>query len=238
MNPDFVITGGDLVMDALWQSFDRADSLYNMYNRIINGLTMPVYNTIGNHDIFGWNSLTSVDPDHPEYGKKMFENRIGPRYQVIEHNGWKIFILDSVEKNRGSYKGSVDSLQMIWIQEELRSTPKDMPLVISVHIPFISAEAQILFGSLQANEEYEVITNSREVLELFNDHNLRLVLHGHPHNFEYIHVFGKTFVTGGAVCGSWWKGDYYGTEEGFLLVHVEGDEFSWEYVDYGWEVDQ
>jgi hypothetical protein len=25
-------------------------------------------------------------------------------------------------------------------------------------------------------------------------------------------------------------------EEGFLMVDVHGDDFSWEYVDYGWEV--
>ena len=31
LNPDFVITGGDLIMDALGQSFERSDSLYNFY---------------------------------------------------------------------------------------------------------------------------------------------------------------------------------------------------------------
>ena len=29
--PDFVITGGDLIMDALEQTYERADSLYNLY---------------------------------------------------------------------------------------------------------------------------------------------------------------------------------------------------------------
>ena len=30
LNPAFVITGGDLIMDALGQSYGRADSLYNI----------------------------------------------------------------------------------------------------------------------------------------------------------------------------------------------------------------
>jgi len=30
LNPDFVITGGDLVMDSLGQSFEKADQLYNL----------------------------------------------------------------------------------------------------------------------------------------------------------------------------------------------------------------
>ena len=42
LNPDFVITGGDLIMDAL-----------------------------GNHKIFGLYSYSSVNPPHPEYGKKI-----------------------------------------------------------------------------------------------------------------------------------------------------------------------
>ena len=31
LNPDFVLTGGDLIMDALGQTKERADSLYQLY---------------------------------------------------------------------------------------------------------------------------------------------------------------------------------------------------------------
>ena len=44
LNPDFVITGGDLIMDALGVSFNRADSLYTLYNNICEEFKMPVYN--------------------------------------------------------------------------------------------------------------------------------------------------------------------------------------------------
>ena len=49
LDPDFVITGGDLIMDALGQSFGRADSLYNLYQTMLPLFKMPVYNTMGNH---------------------------------------------------------------------------------------------------------------------------------------------------------------------------------------------
>ena len=29
--------------------------------------------------------------------------------------------------------------------------------------------------------------------------------------------------------------EYYGTDEGYLKVNIDGDDFDWEYVDYGWE---
>ena len=71
--PDFVITGGDLVMDALGARYGQADSLYNLYLETCKGFTMPVHNTMGNHEIFGIYPSSGASPDNPEYGEKMFE---------------------------------------------------------------------------------------------------------------------------------------------------------------------
>src|SRR5512133_3578605 len=35
MKPDFILTGGDLIMDALGQRYGRADSLYNLYQEVV-----------------------------------------------------------------------------------------------------------------------------------------------------------------------------------------------------------
>ena len=237
INSDFVITGGDLIMDALGQRYSRADSLYNIYTGMIKGFKMPVYNTMGNHEIWGWYKESGADTTNPEFGKKMFEKRIGPLYQAFEHKDWKFFLLNSVQKNgTGGYMGTIDTLQRAWIREELSRTPADIPIVISTHIPFITTEAQIFGGSLKPNSAWETIANSKEVLALFKNHNLKLVLQGHLHFYEYMYVFGTTYITGGSVAASWWEGPYYGTEEGFLVVKVNGEKFSWEYKDYGWNV--
>jgi hypothetical protein len=43
-------------------------------------------------------------------------------------------------------------------------------------------------------------------------------------------------ITAGAVCASWWNGAFHGTEEGFLLVHIDkNNQFKWEYIDMGWD---
>lgn len=237
LKPDFVITGGDLIMDALGVSYERSDSLYDIYNEMIKGFGMPAYHTIGNHEIYGWYERSGADPGHPEFGKKMFEARIGKRYQVFEHGGWKFFILDSVEDNgEGGYKGGIDEGQLQWIEAELSRTDKAQPLAISVHIPLITVGAQVFAGATEPNPPGIVVTNSKEVLELFKDHNLKLVLQGHLHYLEDIYVFGTHFITAGAVSGRWWQGPNLETEEGFLMVEVNGDDFGWEYIDYGWEV--
>lgn len=237
LKPDFVITGGDLVMDALGQTYERADSLYHIYTTMMTEFNMPVFNTMGNHEIYGWYVLKDGDTNHPEYGKKMFENRIGPRFQRIDRFGWIIFILDSVVKDStgDGYEGGVDAVQIAWLREQLASIGAETPIIISLHIPLLTTEAQILRGATAANDRNEVVVNSKEVIDLFNGHNLKLVLQGHLHYYESLHVFGTNYVTAGAVSAAWWEGPFLGTEEGFLLLKAKGDEISWEYVDYGWQ---
>ena len=238
INPDFVITGGDLIMDALGQSFERSDSLYNIYNEAQNRFNVPVYNTKGNHEIFGIYEKSGISNSHPEYENKMFENRIGKRYYSFDHKGWHFMILDGIEDTgESSYIGKVDSLQMEWIKSDLAKIDNSTPIAISIHIPFITAETQLASGSLEPNRPTTTITNSKEVLGLFDDYNLKLALQGHLHIVEDIYARGTHFLTGGAVSSGWWGGPYNGMEEGFLVVKIDGEEIDWEYFDFGWEVE-
>jgi 3',5'-cyclic AMP phosphodiesterase CpdA len=237
LNPDFVITGGDLIMDALGQRYSRADSLYTLYTSQIRQFRMPVYNTLGNHEIYGIYKKSGADPAHPEYGEKMFEKRLGPSYYAFDHKGWKFMILNSPEDTKkSSYIGLIDQPQMDWIKEELKKTDPATPIVISTHIPFITAYAQRYDASTTPNDSGLVVVNSKEVIDLFKGHNLKLVLQGHLHTVEDILVDNVRYITGGAVSGAWWKGPEKGYQEGFVLVRITGDEFTWRYADYGWEV--
>lgn len=237
INPDFIITGGDLVMDALNVTYGRADSLYNLYKEVSAGLTMPVYNTIGNHELFGWLSDDEEIKNHPEFGKMMFENRIGERYYSFDHKGWHFIVLDAITRAEdGGYTGKIDDEQLEWLKRDIEKTGKETPIAISVHMPFYTAITQLRKGSLAPNPEGLVISNAREVMLNLYPYNLRLVLQGHTHFLEDIYVGNKThFITGGAVCGLWWNNKPQSIpEEGFLLVKVKGEEIEWEYVDYGW----
>jgi predicted phosphodiesterase len=124
---------------------------------------------------------------------------------------------------------------MEWIKEDLKKVDPSTPIAISTHIPFISVMAQMKGGSMQPNTEGLVVHNSKEVLELFKDHNLKLVLQGHLHYLEDIYAEGVHFITGGAVSGKWWTGPRYGVEEGFLKIRIKNGDINWEYIDYGWE---
>jgi len=237
LNPDFVIMGGDMIMDALGQRYSLADSLYKLYAETVKDFKMPVFNTMGNHEIYGIYSVSGADTANPEYGEKMFEKRLGKLYSSFEHKGWKFMILNSVENTgRNSYIGKIDNAQIEWIKKELQETDPKMPIVISTHIPFITASTQKYLGTTVGNDSSTVIYNGKEVLDLFKGHNVKLVLQGHLHSIEDIYIDGIHFVTGGAVSAAWWQGPNQGTEEGYMLITAGKDNISWKYIDYGWVV--
>jgi len=239
LDPDFVITGGDQIMDALGVEYERAEMLYDLYIETTSEFNMPVYNTLGNHDVFGLSVESGIDPSHSEYYKNLFQKRIGKSYYSFDHDGWHFMVLDSIDKTVDrTYFGKIDEEQMAWIADDLKNIGKDTPIVLATHLPFISVIRQIRAGSTEANPAGWIIVNSKEVLELFQGYNLKLVLQGHLHSLEEINVGGITFITGGAVSANWWEGPYHGLEEGFVLIKVREDEFEWEYIDFGWEVQE
>jgi Icc protein len=237
INPDFVLTGGDLIMDALGQTYGRADSLYNLYKEVSGGFDMPVYNTMGNHEIFGWYRDEAEIRDHEEFGKRMFEKRIGKRFYSFDHKGWHFIVLDGMSRREsGDYFGRIDDEQIEWLKKDLQQLDHKTPIVVSIHIPFLTSQTQLTQGSLAQNPEGLVITNSRDVLLPFYDYNLKLVLQGHLHFLEDIYINNQVhFITGGAVSGRWWVNKPESTpEEGFLLVKAFKTDIEWEYIDYGW----
>jgi len=237
LKPDFVITGGDLIMDALGVSYGRADSLYNLYLQEQEAFKMPVYNTLGNHEVFGIYERSGIDPSHPDYRYGMFESKIGETYYSFDHMDWHFIVLKSVQETEDRhYIGMIDEEQLDWLKNDLLDVDPKTPIVISTHIPFITVFTQILYGEYAPEYHGLVVENAREVLDLFNGYNLKIVLQGHLHYLEDIEVYGTHFITVGGVSGRWWQGDNHKVEEGFLMVHVNGDDFCWEYVDYGWEV--
>jgi 3',5'-cyclic AMP phosphodiesterase CpdA len=239
--PDFVITGGDLVMDALGKSYGRADSLYNLYKNLCNNFSSPVYHTIGNHEVFGIYEKSGVNINHPEFGKNMFRKRLGEgkTYSSFEYKGWYFILIDGIgispEKR---YYGFVDSTQLVWLENELTGLEKNTPIVLTTHIPLVTAAKQIELGHNEPLSDGEVIINAKDVLMLFNGYNLKLVLQGHLHILEEIKYKGITFITGGAVSAEWWQGPRYGFEEGFVKIDITKDSFKWEYVDFGWDTEQ
>lgn len=235
-NPDFVLTGGDNIMDALGQTWTRSDTLYRLLKSLLEEFDSPVYTTIGNHDVFGLYNRSNVFQEHLEFGKKIYEQRMCERYYSFNHKNWHFIVLDGVGFTEDRhYIGYIDTEQLEWLKKDLLETGPTTPVIISIHIPLLSVESHIALGPTEAFKKNSIVNNANEVRKVFEGYNVKLVLQGHTHFLEDIYYDGVHYITGGAVSGSAWNGPKFKMEEGFLLLKLWKDGFKWEYVDYGWE---
>ena len=159
-------------------------------------------------------------------------------YYSVDQLGYHLIFLDSlelVEQNK-RFQGLIDPKQMGWIASDLAQVPKDRPIIVVTHMPLLTACIGAIKGGTAGVPKSQVVVNNREVLKLFSEHNLLLVLQGHTHVNEIVQWRGTTFLTGGAVCGGWWRGDWYGTSEGFGVITIKDGRIDWSYQDYGWHV--
>lgn len=236
LGADFVMMGGDLVFDVL-RGQDHADSLFQMYINAKRDFNMPVYDVIGNHDVYGIYDVSNVSPDDPDYNYGMYERYLGDTYYSFDHKGWHFIALNSVDDGNGRYIRTIHEEQKLWLQELLGKIDKETPIVIALHIPLVSVRNQIHPRDRNNPEPYPAVNNRNDILDMFKNHNLKLVLQGHVHWVEEIYVqeIDTRFITGGAIAGRpSWRGFRHGPP-GFLLINVnEDDAFSWDFIDYGW----
>ena len=233
---DLVIGGGDLIYDGFEANPATAERQWKLYMEMHRAIKAPVEPALGNHD------LVAVRPD--DGSKPAADPRatfreafaVAETWRSVDADGCRVLFLDSVDltgDDRG-YRGWVGPGQLDWIRHELGRTDTDTPIVAVTHIPLLSAIPQAVEGAAKPLEQHYIVGNNAEVLELFRDHNLALVLQGHLHAEEMIRWRGTTFITGGAVCGGWWRGPRFGTPEGFGVVTLRSGRVEWEYRTYGW----
>jgi predicted phosphodiesterase len=221
---DFILTGGDNVdIDVLGKDASTAHWLYGKYAEVIRNSDINYYASIGNHDRF-----FGCEKSNPLFERGLFEKYLNKSYFSFDHKGWHFIVLNTSNS-------VVENEQKKWLAADLKLIDSETPIVISTHVPFLSVYYPALEGKYTHTDTFK---NFKEIWDMFEDKNLKLVLQGHMHLYEEIKVKGVQFITAGAVSASWWGGDFHGTEEGYLLLHMDGNDFDWEYIDYGWEVKQ
>ena len=235
--PDFIIGGGDYITDGFQSSAETVNPRWEAYMvKMHRVLEAPVFPAIGNHDLVAARPEdgTEAAPDP----RAIFRSRFGVEntYRSWDATGYHFILLDSIQISDDDlkYHGVIGPEQMDWLKTDLARVPTAMPVVVVSHLPFLTGFYQATDGSTVAAPKNRVLVNNREVLQLFEKHNLILVLQGHLHVNEMLRWRNTTFITGGAVCAKWWRGPWYGTEEGFGLVTLRGNQVDWEYIDYGW----
>lgn len=244
--PEFILFGGDLIMDALKVPEARAREEFGLFKQVLSDHTnLPYHLCIGNHDVFAWGA-ESVTADHESYGKAMAAQELGLKqtYYAFDHGGWRFYVLDTIQesptKSPRAYFGAIDQTQRKWLEEDLAAKPAETPALILTHIPIVTVTIFNSWAHRFANNIYMVPTaaicaDAGGLADLFAAHNVKLNLSGHIHYLDDVKFRGVNYICGGAVSGNWWKGPLEGVQEGFGVVDLRPDgTFDYRYVDYGW----
>ncbi|MEI9910795.1 MAG: metallophosphoesterase [Bacteroidota bacterium] len=99
---DFIINGGDSIMDSLEADKQKTQAQWDLYHTILEKENnLPIYHCIGNHDVWGW----FIKNDKPEadklYGKQWVVEtlQLPKRYYSFTKGKWHFLVLDSTQLN-------------------------------------------------------------------------------------------------------------------------------------------
>jgi 3',5'-cyclic AMP phosphodiesterase CpdA len=242
--PDFIVTGGDHVMDVMGSTRARGDVQWDLYQRILERNTkLKVYPVLGNHDVFAWGSK-DVAEDAAGYGKAMALDRLGLKqtYYSFDAGGWKFIVLDNIARRGGGYYGELDAEQTEWLKAELASN-QVKPVCVFSHIPIASLCAFFFhYGNKEGKprEFWKIGDNlmhrdAKPLIALLGEHHVKLCVSGHIHLLDHVRYMGVDFICDGAVSGSWWGGPFQECKEGYgVLDFYPNGTFEHRYLTYGW----
>jgi 3',5'-cyclic AMP phosphodiesterase CpdA len=240
--PDFIITGGDHIMDALERPTPDVHRQWDLYRETMREhCKFEVRPVVGNHDVFGW-MTEQVPPETPGYGKSLACQMLGltKPYYSFDVGNWHFVILDNTQPCQRGYFGGLDGSQFQWLQKDLAATPRDKHIVVVSHIPIVSVCAQHFFAPEQRVDFWKIYDvfvhhDSRELVELLAKHKVKLCIASHIHMLDRIEFRGITFICDGSVSGDWWRGPFRGFPEGYGIFDLLPDgTFHYEYQPYGW----
>ena len=235
---DMILNGGDIVFDMNKENMDTINAQWKLWhNTIKSDCSLPIQYILGNHDIW-WNEN---DKGHALYGKQyaIDQLKLASPYYSFTKNGWKFILLDSVHLDIDGtwYIGQLGDVQFTWLEDELKSTPADMPVCVMSHIPLLTAT--LMVDDQTAINKWEVLggdmhTDISKIVSLFYRHpNVKLCLSGHIHLRDKVVYNNVTYICNGAVSGAWWEGNKHETAPGYGLIDLYADgSFDERYINY------
>src|SRR5690606_23469816 len=120
----FGISLGDLVGDNL--------DLHHGYKKSISRIGVPWYNVIGNHDM---NFNVTAD----SLSDETFETNFGPANYAFNYGKVHFIVLDDIlypnPRTGKGYLGGFRKDQLDFVENDLKTVPKDHLIVLAFHIP-------------------------------------------------------------------------------------------------------
>lgn len=230
---DFIINGGDSIMDALEADKAATQTQWTLFRNILQKEnSLPIYHTIGNHDIWGWFIKNNRPENDTQYGKAwaVEELQLKNRYYSFTKGNWHFMVLDSTQLNpAGGYIGKLDEVQLNWLQEELAAVSPSRFICIVSHIPLLSVCSGLFFNKTETNGDLLVKRNLMHT-DFFALKNIFLkypaikaCISGHIHLQDEVQYLGINYYCNGAVSGNWWKGAFQEFSPAYAVMELFDD---------------
>ena len=157
----FVVFAGD-------DANDGAESEYQAFLGWANtlkdsgGASMKWYSAVGNHDLYngGWT---------------YFKNSVGPSFYRLTAGAFSIYFVDSGQGTLGNYQ--IDALRSAFAADP-------NPKIVVSHYPIYGGASELYYFRLANPREVA------ELLDLFGQYDVKLILAGHYHYYVHENVGG------------------------------------------------
>jgi hypothetical protein len=207
LSPDFVIATGDLVDGADELTVTQAGELFDRYYHTTMDFNIPLYNTLGNHDVVGIYSDASEETISG-YNKGMYQSYFGPTYYSFDYGEYHCLVLDPNDIVDGIQIYRIPDQQLKWLQQDL-AYREATPLLVFFHEPTPTWE------------------NSTDLLDTLRQHGPAMLFSGHWHQDVLLKSQGFDEQVTGSLCGEWWYGPCPdGNPMGYRVVNVDSSAIS------------
>ncbi len=233
---DFGLSMGDLVGNNL--------DLFSPYKNAVKHLGIPWHNVIGNHDM-------NLDVEIDRYSNETFESHFGPSDYAFNHGQVHFIILDDIlypdPRDKKGYWGGLLPEQLEFIENDLKTVPKDKLIVLAFHIPISENDG---------NDTYSDESLAR-LFELLKDFPYTLTISAHTHcqSQDFFSQDQGWLQNGmhhhfnvGTTSGSWYTGKLNeqgipistmrdGTRKGYAFINFSGNQYTIDYKVAGYPAD-
>lgn len=228
-NIAFIIQGGDWIAEAFNTTEEAVTTQWDGLSKVLDAeLKVPLYHTIGNHDIWGFDLESSQTTGRePLWGKAWAMQEMGliSPYYAFSHGAWRFIVLDSIRRDEETdYRCELDREQFDWLEMQL-TTHAYAPTVIVSHAPIVSVGA-FFGGNNHITGDWNISRAAMHIdavnlKGLFSQNpQVKLCLSGHLHLKDDVFYNGVHYACNGAVSGGTWYGKSQETSPGYGLVQL------------------
>lgn len=216
LQPAFVISTGDLVLEGNQGSPEAVERWFRFYTALTADAGLTFYNTLGNNELAGTEN-EEFPSDDPRFGKHYFREFHGPTHFSFDRGAFHFAATDTHRPEPDWLDGDAWTFERMephvrdWLDADLEEHA-GKTLVVLNHEPFYFQE--------DWGFDYEPADDEG----LFARHRVSYVLSGHVHQNGFARLGETTHITTGALSGLRWVVPASVHPRGYRLFYARGGQ--------------